>query len=177
MRRAPIRSLSPTPGGAAILRRWRRCAPGRRPFVRLDVLHRENLEALLPEFAIDPATVPASELDALSLVWRRLDPWPDSVSGLTRLKRGFIVAPLSNGNIRLMLRMAGLCECLAVGGALPALDRRQAEDELANSLYSEVPAPERELLALVHTMLSRGLVAEEELARRMRAVRSRLESD
>jgi 2-haloacid dehalogenase len=79
---------------------------GRRPFVRLDVLHRENLEALLPEFAIDPATVPASELDALSLVWRRLDPWPDSVSGLTRLKRGFIVAPLSNGNIRLMLDTA-----------------------------------------------------------------------
>ena len=84
---------------------------GRRPFVRLDVLHRENLEALLPEFAIDPATVPASELDALSLVWRRLDPWPDSVPGLTRLKRGFIVAPLSNGNIRLMLDMRSAPAC------------------------------------------------------------------
>jgi hypothetical protein len=67
-------------------------------------------------------------------------------------------------------------ECLAVGGSLPALERRKAEDELANSIYSEVPAPERELLALVHTMLSRGLVAEGELAARMRAVRSRLEA-
>ena len=79
---------------------------GRRPFVRLDVLHRENLEAMLPEFEIDPPSVPPSELDALNLVWHRLDPWPDSVPGLTRLKRRFIIAPLSNGNIRLMLDMA-----------------------------------------------------------------------
>jgi 2-haloacid dehalogenase len=79
---------------------------GRRPFVRLDVLHRENLEAVLPEFGIDPASVPPSELDALNLAWHRLDPWPDSVPGLTRVKRGFIIAPLSNGNIRLMLDLA-----------------------------------------------------------------------
>jgi 2-haloacid dehalogenase len=79
---------------------------GRRSFVRLDVLHRENLEAVLPEFGIDPASVPPSELDALNLAWHRLDPWPDSIPGLSRLKRRFIVAPLSNGNIRLMLDVA-----------------------------------------------------------------------
>jgi 2-haloacid dehalogenase len=79
---------------------------GRRPFVRLDVLHRENLEAILPEFGIKPTKVPPSELDTLNLAWHRLDPWPDSVSGLARLKRRFIIAPLSNGNIRLMLDMA-----------------------------------------------------------------------
>jgi len=79
---------------------------GRRPFTRLDVLHRENLEAVLPQFGIDPATVQASELDALNLAWHRLDPWPDSVPGLLRLKRRLIIAPLSNGNIRLMLDMA-----------------------------------------------------------------------
>ena len=50
-----------------------------RPFVRLDVLHRENLEAVLPEFGIDRAAVPPSDLDALNLAWHRLDPWPDSV--------------------------------------------------------------------------------------------------
>jgi hypothetical protein len=71
--------------------------------------------------------------------------------------------------------LIGTCESLAVSGSLPTLDRRKAEDVLGNTVYSEVPAPERELLALVHTMLSRGLVAEEELARRMRTVRSRLE--
>jgi 2-haloacid dehalogenase len=84
---------------------------GRRPFTRLDVLHRENLEAILKEFDIDTAAVPAAELDQLNLAWHRLDPWPDVVAGLARLKAGFIVAPLSNGNIILMIdiaRRAGL---------------------------------------------------------------------
>ena len=79
---------------------------GRRPFTRLDVLHRENLVALLPGFGIDPAAVPQAEIDDLNLAWHRLDPWPDSVAGLQRLKRRFIVAPLSNGNIALMVDMA-----------------------------------------------------------------------
>lgn len=79
---------------------------GRRAFTPLDVLHRENLEALLPEFGIDSAGVPASELDALNLAWHRLDPWPDAVAGLTRLKTRFIIAPLSNGNVILMIDMA-----------------------------------------------------------------------
>ncbi|WP_426954998.1 haloacid dehalogenase type II [Muricoccus radiodurans] len=79
---------------------------GRRPYTRLDVLHRENLEKVLPDFGIDPARVPAAELDDLNLAWHRLDPWPDSVAGLTRLKTRHIIAPLSNGNIVLMLDMA-----------------------------------------------------------------------
>ncbi|MGO9061534.1 MAG: thiocyanate hydrolase [Candidatus Binataceae bacterium] len=72
--------------------------------------------------------------------------------------------------------LIAMCDCLAVSGVLPTLDRRRAEDELAESVYSDVPAPERQLLALVHIMLSHGLVAEGDLASRMRAVRSRLES-
>ena len=79
---------------------------GRRAYVRLDVLHLENLVATLAEFGIDPAAIPSSELQALNLAWRKLDPWPDSVPGIARLKRRFIVAPLSNGNIRLMLDLA-----------------------------------------------------------------------
>lgn len=79
---------------------------GRRPFTRLDVLHRENLEAVLPEFGIDPSRVPSAELDELNLAWHRLDPWPDVVAGLTRLKTRYIIAPLSNGNIILMLDIA-----------------------------------------------------------------------
>ena len=79
---------------------------GRRPFTRLDVLHRENLASILPSFGLDPASVPVAELDMLNLAWHRLDPWPDSVPGLGRLKRRFIIAPLSNGNIRLMIDMA-----------------------------------------------------------------------
>jgi 2-haloacid dehalogenase len=74
--------------------------------VRLDVLHRENLEAVLPEFGIEAAAVPAAALDELNLAWHRLDPWPDSVPALERLRRRFVVAPLSNGNIALMIDLA-----------------------------------------------------------------------
>ena len=79
---------------------------GKRPFVRLDVLHRENLEAMLPEFGMARGEVTPDELDALNLAWHQLDPWPDAKAGLARLRSRFIVAPLSNGNIILMLDMA-----------------------------------------------------------------------
>jgi 2-haloacid dehalogenase len=79
---------------------------GWRPFVRLDVLHRENLDSVLPDFGVDPVHVPAAELDELNLAWHRLDPWPDVVAGLVRLKTRYIIAPLSNGNVILMLDMA-----------------------------------------------------------------------
>ena len=79
---------------------------GRRPFTRLDVLHRENLLGVLEEVGLDPADVPPAELDALNLAWHRLDPWPDVIPGLLRLKQHAIIAPLSNGNIILMVDMA-----------------------------------------------------------------------
>lgn len=79
---------------------------GARPFTRLDVLHRENLEAVLRDHGLDPASVPEAELDHLNRAWHRLDAWPDSVAGLTRLKTRYIIAPLSNGNIALLLNMA-----------------------------------------------------------------------
>ncbi len=79
--------------------------------MRLDVLHRENLESALTQFGIEPSGIPSAELDDLNLAWHRLDPWPDVVAGLTRLRAGFTIAPLSNGNISLMLdnaKRAGL---------------------------------------------------------------------
>jgi hypothetical protein len=90
-----------------------------------------------------------------------------------------VLAPhygVTNPNPPWKTSLIAMCDCLAVSGALPALDRRQAEDELAESVYGDVPAPERQLLALVHIMLSRGLVSESDLVNRMRAVRSRLEA-
>ena len=79
---------------------------GRRPFVRLHVLHRENLLAILPDFGIDADAVPPADIDALNLAWHRLDPWPDVTAGLARLRARYILAPLSNGNIRLMIDLA-----------------------------------------------------------------------
>jgi 2-haloacid dehalogenase len=79
---------------------------GARPFTRLDVLHRENLLQALRDHGIDADALPPAELDGLNHAWHRLDPWPDSVPGLTRLRRGFIIAPLSNGNVALALNLA-----------------------------------------------------------------------
>ncbi len=77
---------------------------GETPYVRLDDLHRASLVALLAEFGLDP--LPADELEHLNRAWHRLDPWPDCVPGLTRLKKRFILATMSNGNVSLMLNMA-----------------------------------------------------------------------
>lgn len=105
---------APAADPAAFADAWRKqyqpameqCRSGQRPFTRLDVLHRENLDAILPRFGIDPGAVQAGELDALNLAWHQLDPWPDVVAGLTRMKQSFIIAPLSNGNVILMLDVA-----------------------------------------------------------------------
>ncbi|ALP67597.1 haloacid dehalogenase type II [Paraburkholderia caribensis] len=83
-----------------------RVRSGERPFTKLDILHRENLEAVLHEFGIEAKQIPAAELDEFNLAWHRLDPWPDTVEGLARLKSQYIIAPLSNGNVRLMIDMA-----------------------------------------------------------------------
>jgi len=82
---------------------------------------------------------------------------------------------VTNPNPPWKTSLAATCDCLAVYGALPAIDRRKIEDELAQAVYTDVPDPERQLLALAHTMLSRGLVTEEDLSKRMRIIRSRLE--
>jgi 2-haloacid dehalogenase len=81
-----------------------RVRKGEIPWTKLDDLHRMSLEALLKEFKIDGLS--EEEKDHWNKVWHRLKPWPDSVAGLTRLKKKFIIAPLSNGNIALMTDMA-----------------------------------------------------------------------
>ena len=110
---------------------------------------------------------------------------PDSrrialIEALRHLEKTWdVLAPrygVTNPNPPWKTSLIAMCDCLSASGALPALERRQAEDELADSMYSDLPAPERQLLALVHIMLSRGLVSEGDLANRMRAVRSRLEA-
>jgi 2-haloacid dehalogenase len=77
---------------------------GRRPFTILDVLHRESLMKLLGRYGI--AGLSEADIEHLNRAWHRLDPWPDAVEGLTRLKKKFIIAPCSNGNIALMVNMA-----------------------------------------------------------------------
>jgi 2-haloacid dehalogenase len=77
---------------------------GELPWTSLDGLHRASLDELLGEFGA-PET-PEQVRDELVLAWHRLDAWPDSVEGLTLLKRHHVVASLSNGNVALLVNMA-----------------------------------------------------------------------
>jgi 2-haloacid dehalogenase len=81
-----------------------RVRTGALPWTRLDGLHRMTLDKLVVDFNITGLS--EAETDALNHAWHRLRPWPDAVSGLTRLKKRFIIAPLSNGNISLMTDLA-----------------------------------------------------------------------
>ena len=77
---------------------------GSRGYVRLDVLHRENLDRILPRFGLDDLSEATRE--ELTLLWHRLSAWPDVEFGLSRLRRRFRIAPVSNGNISLMVDLA-----------------------------------------------------------------------
>ena len=73
------------------------------PWTRIDDLHRMILEDLLGSAGI---AVSGEDIDELNRAWHRLDPWPDTVSGLTRLKEKFTITTLSNGNMSLLTNMA-----------------------------------------------------------------------
>jgi 2-haloacid dehalogenase len=82
-----------------------RVRTGDLPWTKLDDLHRLILNKLLVDFGL-AGRLSESEVDGLNHAWHRLRPWPDAVSGLTRLKKKFTIAPLSNGNIALMTDLA-----------------------------------------------------------------------
>ena len=81
-----------------------RVRSGELPWTRLDDLHRMILQKILIDFGM--AGLSEAETAVLNRAWHRLQPWPDAVGGLTRLKKKFIIAPLSNGYIALMTNMA-----------------------------------------------------------------------
>ncbi len=74
------------------------------PWTTLDVLHRHILDDLVPRFGLTQLN--EDELANFNRVWHRLEPWPDARVGLERLRRHFVVAALSNGNMALLTRMA-----------------------------------------------------------------------
>src|SRR6185503_15212082 len=82
----------------------RRVRKGELPWTKLDVLHRTTLDRLLQDFGIKGLA--EAEIDWLNRAWHRLKPWPDALAGLARLKRRFVLATLSNGNVSLLVDMA-----------------------------------------------------------------------
>ena len=81
-----------------------RVRSGELPWTKIDDLHRMILEEILVDFAITQLS--EREKQHLNLVWHRLNPWPDTVRGLTLLKRKFTIVTLSNGNLGLLANMA-----------------------------------------------------------------------
>jgi 2-haloacid dehalogenase len=81
-----------------------RVRKGELPWTKLDGLHRMTLDGLLVKFKIEGLT--EAEKADFNRVWHRLGGWPDSVEGLTRLKKRFVISPLSNGNLSLLTEMA-----------------------------------------------------------------------
>ena len=116
---------------------------GELPWTKLDDLHRMALEALLRDLRVDLSD---DELDGLNRAWHRLEPWPDAVPGLTRLRKKFIIAALSNGNIGLMTnlsRYAGLPWDCILGAELvrrykPDLEVYQSAADFLDLKRSEV---------------------------------------
>jgi 2-haloacid dehalogenase len=71
---------------------------GQRPWLRVDLIYREALDTLLERRGLAGMFTPA-ERDAINQVWTRLDPWPDSIEGLARLRQRFITSTLSNAGM------------------------------------------------------------------------------
>ena len=143
----------------AFANRWRReyqpameaVRSGRRDYVVMDVLHREMLDVALAEFGV--ADLSGEEKDHLALAWRRLDPWPDTVAGMMRLKKRFTLAALSNGNIALIAAMAkrsGLPWDVILGADLVRTYKPRPE------IYDSAPRlldvrPEQVMMVACHT--------------------------
>ena len=114
------------------------------------------------------------------MVSRDLD--PSAISLLEKVKEeGRVWEDLSkqygvdNPDPPWKVTLEATCDVLdEVACGIPALERRWEEDELSEDLYADVPFPERQLLALAHSMIRRGLVNEDDLAKQMELVGKRL---
>jgi 2-haloacid dehalogenase len=107
-----LQDLHPSVDASAFALAWRagyqpamqRVRSGALGWTLIDDLHRQILDELLPRFGLDH--LGEAERQHLNRVWHRLDPWPDAVAGLTRLKARHTLCTLSNGNIGLLTHMA-----------------------------------------------------------------------
>jgi 2-haloacid dehalogenase len=121
---------------------------GARPWVDLDVLHREALDDVLAQAGFDE--VSGGDRDALTRAWHRLDPWPDTVPGLLRLKAAAVIAPHSNGHVALLLAMArraGLPWDLILGAETAGAYKPEPRSYLRNAELVRLPPGEVMMVA------------------------------
>jgi 2-haloacid dehalogenase len=127
-----------------------RVRKGEAPWTKLDDLHRATLEQLIEEFGVRGLS--QQDLAHINRGWHRLRPWPDSVAGLIRLKQQFIIAPLSNGNVSLLLNMskhAGLPWDMIFGSDLFRHFKPDRETYLGACKLLDLP-PEEVMLCAAH---------------------------
>jgi 2-haloacid dehalogenase len=127
-----------------------RVRSGERPWVSLSVLHRETLDTVLEQNGFEVSRFSAEELTNLARGWERLDPWPDSVEGLRRLKTRFVIGPISNGNVSLMVWMAKFGELPwdVIAGAEPTRAYKpQPQAYLGSAALLGLPPDEVALVA------------------------------
>jgi 2-haloacid dehalogenase len=123
---------------------------GEIPWTTLDGLQRILLEDLLKQYKIEGLS--EAERVEWSHVWRRLRPWPDSVEGLTRLKKKYIISPMSNGNVALMANLAkfgGLPWDLILGSDLVRHYKPDREMYMSAPLYLDLK-PEQVMMCAAH---------------------------
>jgi 2-haloacid dehalogenase len=107
-----VSALYPQVDGDAFALAWRdgyypamaRVRSGELGWTRIDELHRIILDSILPQFNLTHLS--EDQRQHLNRAWHRLEAWPDTVEGLTRLKTRFTICTLSNGNIGLLTNMA-----------------------------------------------------------------------
>jgi 2-haloacid dehalogenase len=107
---------------------------GRRDYVLLDTLHRENLERILPRFGLEG--ISAEERETLTRIWHKLDAWPDVTSAMRRLHARYRLAPVSNGNISIMVDLArhnGFCWDTVLGAEIARNYKPHPEAYLASA--------------------------------------------
>ncbi|MBV8096399.1 MAG: haloacid dehalogenase type II [Acetobacteraceae bacterium] len=123
---------------------------GEQPWTKLDDLHRQSLDRLVAEFGIQGLT--ETDLCHINRGWHRLHPWPDSVPGLLRLKRRYIIGPLSNGNLSLQVDLAkhgGLPWDVVFGSDIFQHYKPDPETYLGACKYLDL-APGQVMLAAAH---------------------------
>jgi len=107
-----VNAPNPEVDGGAFALAWRagyqpamqRVRSGELGWTPIDDLHRMILNETLSKFGME--SMVEEQRQHLNKVWHRLDAWPDSIAGLTRLKSRFTLSTLSNGNIGLLTNMA-----------------------------------------------------------------------
>ncbi len=123
---------------------------GELPWTKLDELHRMALEEVLAEFGITNLT--EDDKSDFNRAWHRLNPWPDSVPGLYRLKGKFILGTMSNGNLALMTNMAkfaGLPWDCILGAELAKAYKPDPKTYLTGAELLDLP-PEQVMMVAAH---------------------------